>query len=78
MTDVKERETNEERQTRLVNLCHHLHILVMALHTNWLGEEQMIELDVQSSEKGQGRESLQSPLILPYSVVAIVIIYNTY
>ena len=35
----------------------------------------MIELDVQSSEKGQGRESLQSPLILLYSVVAIVIIY---
>ena len=78
MVDVKERETNEERQTRLVNLCRHLHILVMALHTSWLGKERMIELDVQSSEKGQGRESLQSPLILPYSVVAIVIIYNTH
>ena len=75
MTDVKERETNEERQTRLVNLCHHLHISVMALHINWLGEERMIELDVQSSRKGQGRESLQSPLILLYSVVAVVIIY---
>ena len=35
----------------------------------------MIELDIQSSEKGQGRESLQSPLILLYSLVAIVIIY---
>ena len=34
-----------------------------------------IELDVQSSEKGHGRESLQSPIILLYSVVAIVIIY---
>ena len=32
----------------------------------------MIELDVQSSEKDQEREPLQSPLIL---VVAIVIIY---
>ena len=29
MTDVKERETNEGRQTRLVNLCRHLHISVM-------------------------------------------------
>ena len=35
----------------------------------------MIELDVQSSEKGQGREPRQSPLILLYSVVAIVISY---
>ena len=61
MTDLKKRETNEERQTRFV--CRHLHILVMALHINWLGEEQMIELDVQSSEKGQGRESFQSPLV---------------
>ena len=67
MTDVKERETNKERQTRLVNLCRRLHISVMALHINWLGEERMIELDVQSGEKGQGRESLQSPLVLLYS-----------
>ena len=44
--DVKKRETNEERQTRLVSPCCHLHISVMALHINWLGEEQMIELDV--------------------------------
>ena len=72
---MKERETNEERQTRLVNLCHHLHISVMALHINWLGEERMIELDMQSSEKGQGRKSFQSPLLLLYSVLAIVIIY---
>ena len=71
---MKERETNEERQTRLVNLCHRLHISVMALHIDWLGKEQMIEIDVQSSMKGQGRESLQSPLLL-YSVLAIVIIY---
>ena len=35
----------------------------------------MIELDVQSSKKGQGRESFQSPLVLLYSVLAIVIIY---
>ena len=69
---MKNKETNEERQTRLVNLCHHLQISVMALHINWLGKERMIELDVQSSEKGQGRESLQSPLILLYSLVAIV------
>ena len=72
MTDVKKGETNEERQTRLVNLYRHLHISVMALHINCLGEERMIELDVQSSKKGQGRESLQSPLILLYSSVAIV------
>ena len=37
----------------------------MAFHINWLGEERMIELDVQSGKKGQGREPLQSPLILP-------------
>ena len=45
VTDVKERETNEETQTRLVNLCRHI---------NCLGEERMVELDVQSREKGQG------------------------
>ena len=39
VTDVKKRETNEERQARLVNLCRYLHISVMALHINWLGEE---------------------------------------
>ena len=75
VTDVKKRETNEQRQTRLVNLCRHLHISVMALHINWLCKERMIELDVQSSKKGQGRESLQSPLILLYSLVAIVTTY---
>ena len=39
MTDVntEERETNEERQTRLVNLYRHLHISVMALHINGCG-----------------------------------------
>ena len=75
MTDMKKRETNEQRQTRLVKFYRHLHILVMALHINWLGKEQMIELDVQSSKKGQGKESLQSPLILLYSLVAIVTYY---
>ena len=74
VTDVKKRETNEERQIRLVNLCHRLHVSVMALHINWLGEERMIELDVQSSKKGQRRESLQPPLILLYSLVC----YNTH
>ena len=39
----RERETNEERHTRFVNLCPRLsllsiHISVMTLH--WLGEEQ--------------------------------------
>ena len=77
MTDVKERETNEERQTRLVTLCRHLHISVVALHINWLGKERMIELDVQSSEKSQGRESLQSPLILLYTIVIIYAITHT-
>ena len=73
ITDVKERElTNEaERQTRLVNLCRHLHISVMALHINWLGEERMIELDMLSSKKGQRRESFQSPLVLLDSVLSL-------
>ena len=44
----------------------------MALHINWLGEERMIELEVLSSKKGQGRDSLQSLLILLYLLVAIV------
>ena len=35
----------------------------------------MIEIDVQSSEKGQGRESLQSPLMLLYSLVVIITFY---
>ena len=52
----RERETNEERQRRFVNLCPLLsllsiHISVMAIHTDWLGKEQMIEIDVQSSAK---------------------------
>ena len=34
MTDVKERETNEERQTRLVNLFRHLHISLLAPHAD--------------------------------------------
>ena len=34
VTDVKKRETNKERQTRLVNLCHCLHISVMAPHVD--------------------------------------------
>ena len=79
---MKERETNEERLTRLVNLFHHLHILVMAPYINWLGEEQIKEIEVQSSVKSQGKESLQSPsLILLYSVVASYcynLCYNTY
>ena len=68
VADMKERQNQvmlkEDTETRFVNLCHYLHISVMALHINWLGKEQMIELDVQSSEKGQGWELLQSPLIL--------------
>ena len=55
VTDVKEsRETNEKRQTRLVNLYRHLHISVMALHIDWLGEERMIELDVQAARMAKG------------------------
>ena len=34
----------------------------------------MIELDVQSSEKGQGRESLQSPLVLYFIHAALAIV----
>ena len=49
-----QRETNEERHAKCINLCPCLsliHILVMALHIDWLGEEQMIEIDVQSNAK---------------------------
>ena len=66
---------DKERQIRLVNLCHCLHISVMALQIDWLGGEQMIEIDVQSSINAQGKESLQYLFILLYSVVAIVTIY---
>ena len=45
------REINEEIRARLVNLCRYLHISVMALHIDWLGEEQIIEIDIQSSAK---------------------------
>ena len=58
MTDLKEREANEERQARLVYLCRCLHILVMALYIGWLGEERIIEIYVQSSEKHQVRQYL--------------------
>ena len=44
VTDIGEH--NQERQARLVNHCCHLHILVMALPIDWLGEQQMIEIDV--------------------------------
>ena len=79
VTGVKEKETimKKDKQGSVVNLCNHLHILVMALHIDWVGEEWMIEIDMQSSKKGQGRESIQSRLIilLLYSVEAIVVIY---
>ena len=58
MTDLKEREreTNEERQRRFVNLCPCLsllgiHISVIAIHIDQLGEEQMIEINMQGSTK---------------------------
>ena len=38
-TDLEEGETKEERQAKLVNLCRYLHIFVIALHIDWLGEE---------------------------------------
>ena len=64
MTDVKESETimKKEKQGSVVNLCSRLHISVMAkvmaLRIDWVGEELMIETDMQSSKKGQGRESI--------------------
>ena len=45
----------------------------MALHINWLGEARMIKLEVQSSKKGQGRESLQY-LLLYYFIHAVLVI----
>ena len=79
VTGVKERETimKKDKQGSVVNLCNHLHISVMALHIDWVGKEWIIEIDMQNSEKGQVRESIQSRLIilLLYSVVAIIVIY---
>ena len=54
-TDLKEIETNEERQ-RFVNPCPHfsllsIHISVMALDIDWLSEEQMMQIDMQSNAK---------------------------
>ena len=54
MTDLEERETNKERQARLVNLCHCLHISVMTLHVDCLGEEQMIEIDCRAAQRAKG------------------------
>ena len=56
VTDLEERETNEERHMKFVNLYPRLSLLsiqisAMALHIDWLGEERMIEIDVQSSTK---------------------------
>ena len=81
MTDIKERETimKKDKQGSVVNLCRRLHISVMAevmaLCIDWVGE---IEIDMQSSKKGQGRGSIQSPLILFYSVVDIYAITDMY
>ena len=56
VTGVKERETimKKDKQGSVVNLCRRFHILVMAevmaLHTDWVGEEWIIEIDMQSSE----------------------------
>ena len=58
MTDVKERETimKKDKQGSVVNLCRRLHISVMAevmaIRIDWVGEELMIETDMQSSKKG--------------------------
>ena len=50
----------------------------MVLHINWLGEERMIKLEVQSSNKGQGRESLQYPLLYYFiHAVIVIIVINT-
>ena len=56
MIDSEERETNEERQKRFVNLCPHrsllsIHNSVMQIHIDCLGKGQMIEIDMQSSAK---------------------------
>ena len=53
ITDLEERETNKQRQARLVNLSHRLHISVMALHIDWLGEEQMIEIDCRAAQRAK-------------------------
>ena len=56
MIDSEERETNEERQKRFVNLCPHrsllsIHNSVMQIHIDCLGKGQVIEIDMQSSTK---------------------------
>ena len=55
----RERETNKERQRRFVNLFPRLsllsiHILVMANHINWLGEEQMMEKTCRVIRRAKG------------------------
>ena len=50
MTDLEEKNYEEQR-VRLINLCRYLYISVMTLYIDWLGEERMIEIDVQSSVK---------------------------
>ena len=64
MTDGKEREKLMRKTSKaFVNLCRQLHISLIVDHINWLVEERMIEIYMQSRVKGQGRKSLQSPLI---------------
>ena len=66
---LRREETNEERLARLVNLSCRLHSLIMALHTDWLGEEWMIA----ARRITQRAKGAVSPLM---SVVAITLQYG--
>ena len=75
-TDLKEIETNEERQ-RFVNPCPHLsllsiHILVMALHIDWLSEEQMMQRATRRAKEG----SISINITFSQYVVAIALHYS--
>ena len=72
VTDLKERETNEERQKRLVNLCLCLHIWISNdTSYSWLARQRVNDRN-RCAEQCEGPREGVSHLI---SVVAIAIIY---
>ena len=75
---MKERETNEERRTRLVNLCRHLHILVMALHIANLARRRANDRIRRAKQQEGPREGVfpVSISISLFTTIAIVLIYG--
>ena len=75
MTDVKERETNEGRQTGTACKPLPSSSRVMALHINWLGEERMTESIRRTKQQEGPREGVSPVSISITSFSTIVIIY---